>query len=252
MNINKKWKINDLYNIGDEELLRMIKEKGTSRGKVIVNNLLSRKLMKPVYGLKYAGDTLGRSDIVQTKKVLKHMRIDKLRNEAEITLEKQNFLPEGSVVIYCPGKGMGAKQVETLVDLGSEMIGPLFKIAPTRVKQEMLSSIVDKHAELWKMYVLVDKDLDVITRCQIQGDCSKMFKLQNQVNECSTYLDNSHLHYLLRYEDKYIEDFPNSKRKSNNEVLAYNERPSSPQSEEFVDYSSILYEDYCKTRVDIG
>lgn len=237
------------YSMLDDTLVEFIKEKGTECAKYLMEKLTNRQLYKPVYGLKYGGEMLEVPHAKEKKALINDLRQKELRWRAERALEIMNRLKQGSIVVYCPGKEMGYKAVEVLVNVGDERIGPLDKIAPERVKEEIESSITKKHLELWTMYVFADRNLTNDIKSNIQGDCERMFNLQNEIEECSKYKNSDHLPYLIRWEDKYIEQHPSEKRLDSREVLQIAARPTAHlPSEAEAKYMATSYEEYCKMR----
>mgnify|MGYP001612548945 CR=1 FL=1 len=240
------------YPMSDDTLIEFMKNDGTEVAKRLMHNLSKHKLFKPVYGLKFGGES-GEDPHYTEKQQLRELLAKKeLRWTAERSLEKQNELSPGSIVIYCPGEGMGYKAVKALVNLDGENIGPLDNVAPQRVKDEIKSSITQKHKELWCMYVFVDRDLPEDAKANVHGDCEKMFKLQSDVEDCRVFYNPRHLHYLLRFEDKFVRENFGMTQLGAREVLSMAARPKEhPISEEVAEYSSLSYDEYSSSRKNV-
>jgi HD superfamily phosphohydrolase len=186
---------NDLYKIGDEEFLGLLKKDNI--GECLVENLEKRKLYKPVYKLSYTEPTIGDSRATRKAQIIEEFKDGKLRYERERDLEKMNRLSPGQAVIYCPGPEMGQKAVKTLVDWRSGM-GHLENIVHERIKNEIHSSIVKKHNELWNMFVFIDPGVSKDKRVDIASDCNKeIFHLTNEMEDDEYCLDRRN--YLDRF-----------------------------------------------------
>lgn len=238
-------RLEDLYEMGDEVLFHKLHE-CTEKAKYLIGNLAARKLYKPVYALGYVEKSLERAGGTRRSNVLKDMRNPKLRATAEKSLEAMNGLRPGSVVIYCPSENMGLKAVSTLVELEDKKIGSLEHDAPDRTKIEIKSSITEKHQELWKMYVLVDSLLNNITRSNIHGDCTTMLGLTNDLENLNEYDDPHHVHYLMRWEERYNRENRKEKRIPEGEIFSMEEEV---QRGGFSGkYEALSYDGYCRTR----
>lgn len=204
-----------LYDISDDALIRIMKEGdfATEVSKFILKHYEAHWLYQPVFGLKFGGDLDAKSS--EKDNLKKTLTKKEKRYELERYLEKIHDLPAGSIIIYCPNEGMGAKPAEVLVDKNGTKIGPLFSIkhpeksvAPKRVKDEIESSIIQKHKELWCMYVFVEKELsrDTMLMKLINGDCEDILALQNELEECIPFWDSTHNHRYNRFEEKFIRE----------------------------------------------
>ena len=251
MLIENKLKLNDLYMISDDVFIqRMINgETSTLISRTIITKLLKHKLYKPIYGLKYEGD----DDANKNKKseIIDDLKVDRVRYTAERSLEKVSFLPIGSIVIYCPEKKMGSKPVEALVNIDGTNIGKLNEVASKRIQEEIKVSIINKHEELWAMYVFVDKEIienNEKLAQQINGDCYKMFKLANGIDECEEFISQDPIPYLLRYEEKYSAE--KAIKPLNHEILfETSNRNDNPIGKEKYKFSS--YEEFVEYRQNI-
>lgn len=204
---------NEFYDLTDELFLHLLKEKGTDCSKYLVENLLIRKIYKPVYGLKYFN---GMNDEIEAvkKEIFDDLRCKEHRYIAERSLERANDLPEGSIVIYCPSFSMAYKEIKALVDYGQkDKIGPFYDVASDSVKKEIDIAIKDKHHALWAMYVFVHPDIPNEVKCCIHADCQKLFSnFNNGIIACRKYYDTESDDFKKRYSDRYSELHPTRSR----------------------------------------
>jgi HD superfamily phosphohydrolase len=170
---NKKITKNKLFEIGDEELLSLLER--DEIGKYLVKKLKKRDIYKPIYKLNYAEPKIGDNISKKKSDICQEFQNKDRRHEVERALEKMNGLKPGQVVVYCPGPEMGQKAVRTLIAWNSNTIVPLEDISDNRIRNEIKTSIVDKHLELWNMYVFVEPNLDEGTKVNLASDCYKEF-----------------------------------------------------------------------------
>jgi hypothetical protein len=204
MEQSKKLTIPDLYGMTDEGLLQSMEKDGDEIAKYLAGKLRRRQLYRMVYQLTYTEKALGRPESTRKEELIDELRNSLNRYNRERELESKNNLKPGRVVIYCPGPEMGQKAVETIVKWGSREtdIGPLEQIADERIRNEIGSSIVKKHLELWKMYVLVDPILTDVEQCQVGNDCKSIFGLPS-AEEKHTSLTDEIPTYFLRLATKW-------------------------------------------------
>lgn len=243
--IQQKMLSEDIYTLGDESFLTKLRYNGTTISKSLAAKVLKRWLYKPIYGLKYSEEGLDTPEVRKKKNLIEELWSDpKNRWAKERKLEKQNFVEPGSIVVYCPGPEMGYKAVKTLVDLGNGEIGPLDEVSPQRVKEEMRTSITQKHLELWSMYVFIEPSLDERTKSNIYGDCREEFGLQNEIPECERYYNSNWLPYNERLEDKRATELE-GRRLLSKEINMIIERAALQKKGS--DTSEIIsYEEYCR------
>lgn len=239
--IGKKIKMKDLYNIGDDELFNWLKR--DEIGKYLVERIESRQLFKPVYKqIKISYDTANPVDEETNpiEKLGNNCGESKWRYQAERALERQSMIESGQVSIYCPSFGMGLKAVETLSSWGTKKITALKNI-PER-KQEIESSIINKHSQLWAMYVFVDQDLSEEKKKFVASDCKGLFELENRI-ENHGYRTAKAKSWETRFiEQAYRELSCNLPCSVMNEVLSSVHRNPSTGGEEFPVPD---YKDYC-------
>ena len=174
---NKIISKHDLLTVGDDELLSLLKKDNI--GGFIVNNLMERRLYKPVYVLKYTEPVMGDTIYQKKKEIIEKLRDIFYRYNAERALERANRLLPGQIVIYCPGPEMGQKAVETLSEWNST-IGPLKTIMEEDRRRE-IEILIKKHRNLWCMYVFVDRALSEEVKTNIASDAVRFFQLSNEI-----------------------------------------------------------------------
>lgn len=244
-----KISVEKLYPVGDDRLLAFLASaKASGRSQMLIKNFYARKIYKPIYGLKYGGDLLEVPAEPRKAKLIEDMRKWKLRTLAERSLEQQNQLPPGSVTIYCPAPKMGRKELKVLVNMGGSRIGPLNETAPERVLTEIRTSITSKHDELWTFYVFVDPSVASEKRRTLQGDCNRMFNVDNDLEECEGYRDPNHNSYLRRLDARYAREHPAVAMLEQSQMTELPSFRRPGLTDEEARYSSLIYEEYCKIR----
>lgn len=189
----------DLFKIGDDEFLTLLKK--DEIGKYLVEKLEERKLYKPIYKLGYTEQTMGDFVSVQKNIIIEEFTDRKKRYERERDLERMNGLKQGQVVIYCPSREMGQKAIKTLCNWGNGM-GSLDTLPDERIQSEIHASILKKHVELWNMDVFVDPDLDEATKVNIASDSTRDIfpNLSNEI-ENDVY-HSTEPDYLERFKEQ--------------------------------------------------
>jgi HD superfamily phosphohydrolase len=211
-----------LFDMDDSVLLNYLNVNGTQIAKHLVNHLLERKLYKIAYDLSYSGEGIAQTERKKKDEIIANLTVPESRYEAERTLEMMSSSSTvvqknpGSIVIYCPSKKMGVKEIETLVDDGKR-IAQLKEVKDPRIEGEIETSITAKHEELWKMYVIVDPEISDIERSYVNGDCQQLFGLPSASEK---YRAASHTHYVDRYVDRWHLENPKSPQILATEVKA--------------------------------
>jgi HD superfamily phosphohydrolase len=196
---NKVIRKDELFGIGDEELLSLIEHDEIA--KYLVEKLKTRDLYRPVYKLTYTEPKAGDNISERKSRIRREFQDKDTRYEAERALEIMNELKLGQVVIYCPGPEMGQKVVRTLIAWDNTIV-PFEDINDNRIKNEIKTSIVDKHLELWNMYVFVDPDPDLGegTKVNVASDCYKeFFHVANEIENEAYHQDRP------SYRDRFRE-----------------------------------------------
>lgn len=190
-----------LYTLDDDTLLNYLYSNGNSTAKHIVGHLRERRLYKIVYDLSHSKEGVTQNEYQRKSEIIKELTDPKIRYEKERMLENMSASSTiarknpGTVVIYCPGRNMGMKEIDTLVDWGTGK-GPLSKIKEGRIRGEIRTSMTDKHRELWRMLVIVDPEIPANERCYINGDCEELFGLPSVSKQ---YKVRSHTNYIDRH-----------------------------------------------------
>lgn len=217
-----KLSFDTLYNMDDDTLLQLMISEGNKIAKHLIGHLRERKLYKIVYDLSFSEEGISQKEAQKKDEIITKLTDPNQRYEMERTLEMMNssltIVEEnpGSIVIYCPKKEMGLKEIETLVDWGKG-ICPLKDIDDRRIQGEIETSITDKHRELWKMYVLVDPDIPEIERSYVNGDCEESLGLPSASEK---YRTKPHTHYIDRYAQRWQRDHSTAPRILADEVNA--------------------------------
>lgn len=143
---------------------------------------------------------------------------------------------------------MGQKAVKAIVRWGSHerQICPLEEIDDKRIKNEIESSIVRKHLELWKMYVLVDPKLSDVEQCQVASDCKTIFGLPS-AEERQVSITEEIPSYVLRLATQYDDNHPDQPPVTVKELRLVHSQCST-----WSDKSQYLkYDLFCKSIEDI-
>jgi len=194
-----------LYNMDDDTLLEYMFNEGTEVARHLVKHLRERRIYKIVYDLSYSEPGLTRPETDKKSEIIEELIHPDKRYRKERMLESMNSSSSvveknpGAIVIYCPEGKMGAKEVEALVDWGTGK-GPLKEIGDERIRNEIRTSITEKHLELWKMLVVVDPELPDIERSYVNGDCEELFGLPSA---SKTYKAKLHIHYVDRHAIRF-------------------------------------------------
>jgi len=173
---------------GDNELLVRLMDSEVPISKKLIEKLIARSLYKPVYMLTYSAPTPEDTSWEEKIAIIDRFRKNpEERFNLERNLEKWNRLPEGSVIIYCPTEDMNLKQIKTLCLWRDGEIKPLVKIPGEKLESEA-RSINEAHMELWKLFVLLERDLpgeqEIIHH--LASDCLREFGHTNCIKEFRT------------------------------------------------------------------
>lgn len=168
-----------LYELGDEELLYILKEKGTDEIRKLVVGVRERKLYKI-----FDGYSVSRK-VAEAKEIpinLLDSLESKFNKDAKNRVRTEDLLcadckkPQGDILIYCPEKDMSLKQANMLV-LWKNTPQPLRKIDDELAKSK-IDNIIESHENLWSLKVLVhpqieDEIKDESFRSHLLEDCCK-------------------------------------------------------------------------------
>ena len=76
------------------------------------------------------------------------------REAAETTIARASGIQPHEIIIYCPSFGMSLSEAEVPVRLDRGSIRPL-----SGSNNEEIRILKEKHKELWKFYVLIDRSV---------------------------------------------------------------------------------------------
>jgi hypothetical protein len=141
----------ELRLLGDETLIWTLRELYTRNATVahMLNRLESRQLYKACYVLSTEVGEKRRLEIVGRF----HHDLE-AREAAEMSIARASGIQPHEVIIYCPSFGMSLSEAEVPVRLDRGELRPL-----SAGNNEEIRILREKHKELWKFYVLIDRDV---------------------------------------------------------------------------------------------
>jgi HD superfamily phosphohydrolase len=202
-----------LFGMDDDTLLEFLFSKGNAEAKHLTSHLRGRQLFKIVYDLSCGEEGIDKTETQRKLEIIEELTQPEKRYNKEKLLQNMSSSSSivaqnpGAIIIYCPGRKMGMKEIRTLVDWKAAK-GPLENIEDSRIRGEIKTSITDKHKELWRMLVLVDPQISESERNHVNGDCEELFGLPSASRE---YEVKPHKHYIDRYVDNWQKDNPTEK-----------------------------------------
>jgi HD superfamily phosphohydrolase len=142
--------VEELRTLGDETLIWNLKELYVRNSTVahLLKRLESRQLYRACYVLSTEIGEKRRTDIVTRF----HHDLD-AREAAESSIARASGIQPHEIIIYCPSFGMQLSEAEVPVRSAGE-IQPL-----SAGNNEEIRILKEKHKELWKFYVLIDRDV---------------------------------------------------------------------------------------------
>lgn len=171
----KKIKKQDLFDLGDDELLNALSEKGTPTSRRIVEKLMRRMLFKPVYSFQFHDRYQDETMKERKKKIFAKYNTPEIRWNLERKLEKINNLKPGSIIIYCPIIKDSKKSSKLKVLIGNEIF-PLDKIPIEDVKKT-IESIEKKFEYLPRLCVYLDYSIyNEDKKKQVAATCIDFFQ----------------------------------------------------------------------------
>jgi HD superfamily phosphohydrolase len=143
--------IQELRTLRDETLIWMLRELYTRNSTVahLLNRLESRQLYRACHVLTTEIGEKRRQEIVGRF----HHDLE-AREAAETTIARASGIQPHEIIIYCPSYGMSLSEAEVPVRLDRGGIKPL-----SGSNNEEIRILKEKHKELWKFYVLIDRDV---------------------------------------------------------------------------------------------
>jgi HD superfamily phosphohydrolase len=141
----------ELRTLKDETLIWMLRELYTRNTTVahLLNRLEARQLYRACFVLTTDIGEKRRLEIVSRF----HHDLE-AREAAETSIARASGIQPHEIIIYCPSFGMSLSEAEVPVRLERGAIRPL-----SGSNNEEIRILKEKHKELWKFYVLVDRDV---------------------------------------------------------------------------------------------
>jgi HD superfamily phosphohydrolase len=143
--------LEELRTLRDETLIWMLRELYTRSTTIahLLNRLEARQLYRGCYVLTTEIGEKRRLEIVGRF----HHDLE-AREAAETTIARASGIQPHEIIIYCPSFGMSLSEAEVPVRLDRGGIRPL-----SGSNNEEIRILKEKHKELWKFYVLIDRDV---------------------------------------------------------------------------------------------
>jgi hypothetical protein len=141
--------VQELRTLKDETLLWMLRELYTRNPTVahLLKRLDARHLFRACYVLTTAIGEKRRVEIVGRF----HHDLE-AREAAETTIARASGIQPHEIIIYCPSFGMSLSEAEVPARWEGGGIRPL-----SATNNEEIRILKEKHKELWKFYVLIDR-----------------------------------------------------------------------------------------------
>jgi HD superfamily phosphohydrolase len=262
MQVQGKLKKSDLYPMSDDSLLERMADSGTGTiiSRYLIGHLKRHSFYKPCYGFKLKPLPPGDVDYVRRRDAVNEMHVPKLRWRWERSLEAVNGLKAGSVVVYCPKTGGGAKPIETIIDFGEtekelDTLSEIGKKKKKEIGDEITASITERHEEIPVFCVFVKNNLPERKFRDIFGDCLEKFGLRNEIPECDKYRKDHYDRWPKRYDEKYKKEYKEAGNYEADEIFekveATAERNADFKTEGENKYYIPSYDEYKATRRDI-
>src|SRR5207253_8163231 len=141
----------ELRTLKDETLIWMLRELYTRNTIIahLLNRLESRQLYRACFVLTTEIGEKRRLDIVSRF----HHDIE-AREAAETSISRASGIQPHEIIIYCPSFGMSLSEAEVPARMERGVVRPL-----SASNNEEIRILKEKHKELWKFYVLIDRDV---------------------------------------------------------------------------------------------
>ncbi len=141
----------ELRTLGDETLIWTLKELYTRNPTVahLLKRFESRQLYRACHVLSTELGETRRQEIVSRF----HHDLE-AREAAETSIARASGIQPHEIIIYCPSFGMSLSEAEVPVRLANSEVRPL-----SGGNNEEIRILKEKHKELWKFYVLIDRDV---------------------------------------------------------------------------------------------
>src|SRR5438132_1851857 len=143
--------VNELRELKDETLIWTLRELYTRNSTVahLLKRLEARQLYRACYLLSTEIGEKRRQEIVSRY----HHDLD-AREAAETSIARASGIQPHEIIIYSPSFGMSLSEAEVPVRLDKGEVRPL-----SAANNEEIRILKEKHKELWKFYVLIDRDV---------------------------------------------------------------------------------------------
>jgi HD superfamily phosphohydrolase len=141
----------ELRTLRDETLIWTLKELYTRNPTVshLLNRFESRQLYRGCYVISTEIGEKRRQEIVSRF----HHDLE-AREAAEMSIARASGIQPHEIIIYCPSFGMSLSEAEVPVRLDHGAARPL-----SGGNNDEIRILKEKHKELWKFYVLIDRDV---------------------------------------------------------------------------------------------
>jgi uncharacterized protein len=141
----------ELRSLKDETLIWTLRELYTGNATVshLLKRLEARRLYRACYMLSTDVGEKRRQDIVGRF----HHDLE-AREAAEMSIARASGIQPQEIIIYCPSFGMSLSEAEVPARFARGEIRPL-----SAGNNEEIRILKEKHKELWKFYVLIDRDV---------------------------------------------------------------------------------------------
>jgi HD superfamily phosphohydrolase len=148
--LRERLTVNELRTLKDETLIWTLRELYARNYTVahLLNRLDSRQLYRACYLLTTEIGEKRRQEIVTRF----HYDLE-ARESAETSIARASGIQPHEIIIYCPSFGMSLSEAEVPVRLDAGGVRPL-----SGSNNEEIRILKEKHKELWKLYVLIDRD----------------------------------------------------------------------------------------------
>jgi HD superfamily phosphohydrolase len=140
-----------LRTLKDDTLIWILRERYRSHSTIahLLDRLESRQLYRPCHVLSTGIGEKRRQEIVSRF----HHDLE-ARDSAETSIASAAGIHPSEIIIYCPSFGMSLSEAEVPVRLEKGEVRPL-----SAANNEEIRILKEKHKELWKFYVLIDRDV---------------------------------------------------------------------------------------------
>jgi len=158
-----KLELDELYDLGEKQLVKKISEEGTDRAKKIIKNYNNRDLYTPIYEINHAETSEWSEKYQKITNLTRDFRESSHRLKENHKIEKmmEDIFGEdfkGDIVIYCPDPEMNFKDFEMLVQ--KEPKGEIKKLSDfaEHTREKEMEAMEELYRKLWRFSVFVNPD----------------------------------------------------------------------------------------------